>query len=445
MSTERALEAATEITSWGRLTRSRQRVARPAFRDQIDIAQAAAGGTCLAVGLRRSYGDSCLNGAGVLIEMTRLDRMMALDTQNRVLRAEAGASLTDILALLVPHGLFVPTCPGTRFVTLGGAVANDVHGKNHHRAGAFGRHVRAIGLLRSDGRRLSVSATEQAELFAATIGGLGLTGVIEWVELDLVPIPSAWLEVETVRFASLDAFWEIARASAATHEHTVAWIDGAASGPAMGRGIFSRANWAGAGGFAAHRDRHLRLPFDPPFTLVTPATIRWFNALYDHLGGRNGQTRAQHYAPFFFPLDGIGGWNRLYGRRGFYQYQCVIPPAAQEQAVRAMLQATAAAGAPSSLAVLKTFGELASPGLLSFPRAGATLALDLANRGTRTLELMQKLDAIVRDAAGALYPAKDARMSAEMFRAGYPQWARFAAQIDPALASDFWRRVGHDR
>jgi FAD/FMN-containing dehydrogenase len=438
------LAARADVTSWGRAVRCRHLVAGPAFRDDIGRAVAARprGASCLAVGLRRSYGDSCLNADGVLIETTRLDRFMSFDADAGTLRAEAGASLADVLALTVPRGFFLPVTPGTRFVTLGGAVANDVHGKDHHRAGTFGRHVREIGMVRGDGSRLLLSPTDGAELFCATVGGLGLTGIIEWVDIGLVPVPSAWLDVEMIPFASLDGFWDIAGTSAETHEHTVAWIDCVASGTAFGRGIFSRASWRTGDDRTAHDDRTWkRIGFDAPAALLNAWTIRAFNELYFRLKGRRTHPRARHYADFFYPLDAIAGWNRLYGRRGLYQYQCVIPQAAQEPAVRALLGEIVASGEASFLAVLKTFGGLPSPGLLSFPREGATLALDFPNRGAPTLRLMARLDAIVADAAGALYPAKDGRMSAATFRAGYPHWERFAAHVDPAFASDFWRRV----
>jgi len=311
-----------DVTSWGRAVRRRQLVAGPAFRDEIGalLGARSRGASCLAVGLRRSYGDSCLNSDGVLIETARLNRFMAFDPGAGTLRAEAGASLTDILSLVVPHGLFLPTTPGTRFVTLGGAVANDVHGKNHHGAGTFGRQVRAIGILRSDGNRLVLSPTEGSELFGATIGGLGLTGIIEWVEIALVPVPSAWLDVETIRFPSLDAFWDIAHASTPTHEHTVAWIDCIASGAALGRGIFSRANWRAGDDRTAHDDRTWkRVPFDPPAALLNAWTIGAFNEAYFRRQKAAPSSRAEHYAHFFYPLDAIADWNRLYGRRGMYQ------------------------------------------------------------------------------------------------------------------------------
>jgi L-gulonolactone oxidase len=437
-------EPRTDVTSWGRAVRRRQLVAGPAFRDEIGalVGARSRGASCLAVGLRRSYGDSCLNSDGVLIETTRLDRLMSFDPGSGTLRAEAGASLADILSLVVPHGLFLPTTPGTRFVTLGGAVANDVHGKNHHGAGSFGRHVRAIGMLRSDGTRLVLSPTDRSELFEATIGGLGLTGIIEWVEIGLVPVPSAWLDVETIPFPSLDAFWDIARAIAHTHEHTVAWIDCLASGDASGRGIFSRANWRAGDDRTVHDDSSWkRVPFDAPAALLNAWTIGALNEVYFRLQKGRTSVRAEHYAPFFYPLDAIADWNRLYGRPGMYQYQCVIPFPVQQHAVRALLGEIVASGEASFLAILKTFGGLPSPGLLSFPREGATFALDFANRGSSTLQLMERLDAIVRDAAGALYPAKDGRMSPDMFRLGYPNWERFRPHIDPAFESDFWRRA----
>jgi FAD/FMN-containing dehydrogenase len=433
-----------DIASWGRVVRQPQRVARPAFRDEIGTCVAARpeDKTCLAVGLRRSYGDCCLNGDGALIETTRLDRLIAFNPENGTLRAEAGTSLSDVLALIMPHGLFLPTTPGTRFVTLGGAVANDVHGKNHHRAGPFGRHVRAIGLLRGDGRRLVLSPTVEPDLFAATIAGLGLTGVIEWVEIGLVPVASARLDVDSIRFASLDGFWDLARASVATHEHTVAWIDSMATGAALGRGIFSRANWRNDGDLAPRQDRGgMQVPVDAPGFLLNVFAVRQFNDFYFWLAGRTERSSVQHYGRFFYPLDAVANWNRLYGRSGFFQYQCVVPAIAQESAVHALLTEVALSGEASFLAVLKTFGNLASPGLLSFPREGATLALDFPNRGARTLRLMERLDAIVRDADGALYPAKDGRMSGAMFRAGHPNWEKFSTQIDPAFGSDFLRRV----
>ena len=394
----------------------------------------------MAIGLRRSYGDSCLNSGGGLIDMRGLDRFIGFDAENGILRAEAGVSFSEILRLAVPSRWFPPTTPGTRFVTLGGAIANDVHGKNHHGAGSIGRHVRAFGLLRSDRGRLTVTHETDPALFASTIGGLGLTGVIEWVELQLVKIGGAYLDVETVPYDSLADFWPLAEESVQRFEHTVAWIDCTSRGAKRGRGIFSRANWIADGVYDIHDDRTWkRIPFEAPGFPVNRLTVGAFNNVYHRLNSAKAGTGRQHYAAFFYPLDAMLDWNRLYGRRGMLQYQCVIPRGNERDAIGALLDVITTSGQASFLAVLKTFGDLPSPGLLSFSRAGATLALDFPYRGEATLNLMAQLDAIVSDAGGALYPAKDGRMTRELFRRSFPKWELLIR--DPAMSSDFWQRV----
>ena len=372
--------------------------------------------------------------------MRGLDRFIAFDAESGILRAEAGVSFSEILRLVAPKGWFPPTTPGTRFVTLGGALANDVHGKNHHGTGSIGRHVRAFGLLRSDRGRLTVTPQNDPALFASTIGGLGLTGVIEWVELQLVKIGGAYLDVETVPYDSLDAFWSLAEDSVQRFEHTVAWIDCTSRGAKRGRGIFSRANWIADGVYDIHDDRTWkRIPLEAPGFALNRLTVGAFNNLYHRLNSAKAGTSRQHYAAFFYPLDAMLDWNRLYGRRGMLQYQCVIPRGNERDAIGALLDVITASGQASFLAVLKTFGDLPSPGLLSFSRAGATLALDFPYRGEVTLNLMAQLDAIVSEAGGALYPAKDGRMTSELFRRSFPRWEQVVR--DTALSSDFWRRV----
>jgi L-gulonolactone oxidase len=428
-----------DIVSWGRVDRLPQYWARPHFRDQLgELLRDPTWPDKLAIGLRRSYGDSCLNSAGALIETTGLDRLIAFDPQSGRLCGEAGVSLSEALKLVVPHGWFLPTTPGTRFVTLAGAVANDVHGKNHHKVGPFGANVLALGLKRSDGGVI-VSPQAQPGLFRATIGGLGLTGVIEWVEIALVPIASSLLDVEIMPFGNLDEFWSLAAESVGSHEHTVAWIDCTTG---RGRGVFTRANWASSGGFAPHSDRSLRaVPFEFPRFALNRLSVRAFNEFYYRLHKMRAARQTQDYQTYFYPLDSIRGWNRLYGDRGMRQYQCVIPRGEERVALPALLAEIAQTGQGSFLAVLKTFGDRPSPGLLSFPRPGTTLALDFPNRGGETLSLMGRLDAIVREAKGALYPAKDGRMPADMFRLSFPQWETLARLKDPAMSSDFWRRV----
>ncbi|MHB1217864.1 MAG: FAD-binding oxidoreductase [Alphaproteobacteria bacterium] len=431
-----------DAMSWGRVARTPQRVASPRFVDDLPALVAARpDGTVLPVGRRRSYGDSALNSGGGLIAMTGLDRFIAIDAKAGTLRAEAGITLAEIARRTVPLGFFVPVMPGTGFVTLGGAIANDVHGKNHHRAGTFGRHVLRLGLLRGDGARIEAGPDMNADLFAATVGGLGLTGVIEWAEIGLPPIPSGWLDVERLAFDNLDAFWPLAEASVASHENTVSWIDATANGRRAGRGIFFRANWRHDAEPVDEGAARVRVPFEAPNWLLNGVTTGAFNRLYDIVQKRKASPRRESFATFFNPLDGIADWNRLYGRHGLWQYQCVVPPAAMKHATAALLREIVHGGLGSVLAVLKTFGAIASPGLLSFPMEGATLTLDFPNRGEDVLRLFSRFDAVVREAGGRLYAAKDGRVPKEMWAAGYPELARFARHVDPAFASDFWRRV----
>jgi L-gulonolactone oxidase len=432
-----------DVVSWGRVVRQPQRVANPRFADELPALLRDSGSKSkLAVGLRRSYGDSCLNGAGALIDMCGLDRLVSFDSETGRLRAEAGAALSEILRIVTHKGWFLPTTPGTRFVTLGGAIANDVHGKNHHRVGAMGNHVVALGLLRGDGERLILSPTQSPEMFGATIGGLGLTGIIEWAELQLAKIGSAYLDVEVIAYDNLDAFWALSEESAGRFEHTVAWVDCMARGAAAGRGVFFRGNWSTDGVYSAHSDLTWKtVPIDLPSVALNRLSVMGFNTLYFRLNAAKTAARRQHYAPFFYPLDAILNWNRLYGRRGMLQYQCVVPFGPHREAMRVLFDEIARSGQASFLAVLKTFGDIPSLGLLSFPRHGVTLALDFPMRGVETLRLMDRLDAIVREAGGALYPAKDGRMSAEIFRASFPRWEEFAKLKDPSMNSDFWRRV----
>ncbi|HEX7036342.1 MAG TPA: FAD-binding oxidoreductase [Pseudomonadales bacterium] len=427
--------------SWGRYPASRPaRAWRMRWRDERLPACREA---MLPYGNGRSYGDSCLNDAGVLLDTRGLDRFIHFDRTQGVIRCEAGVLLADILDLVVPTGWFLPVTPGTRFVTVGGAIANDVHGKNHHRAGSFGRHVRAFELLRSDGSRYLCTPEQNVDWFGATIGGLGLTGVIVWAEIELVPIPGPLISVESVRMPSLDAFFRLSAASDRDYEYTVAWIDCLARGRALGRGLFMRGNHVrGAPGAVRHRRLQPAVPVTPPFSLVNDWTLKPLNALYYHRQRRERRQRIDHYEPFFYPLDGVRQWNRLYGPRGFLQYQCVVPHRNGPDTLVRLLERIAEARTGSLLSVLKVFGDRPSPGWLSFPRPGITLALDFPNRGSRTLELLARLDELVLEADGAVYPAKDARMGAALFRHAFPRWRCLRRYADPAFSSDLWRRLG---
>jgi len=398
------------------------------------------GKSMLPFGNGRSYGDCCLNDQGTLVATRGLDRFMTFDAGTGILRCEAGVLLSEVLELVVPRGWFPPVTPGTQFVTIGGAVANDVHGKNHHRAGTFGRHVNRFELLRSDGTRLQCSSTENSDWFCATVGGLGLTGLITWVELQLKAISGPLIDQESIRYGRLEEFFQLSLESDATYEYTVAWIDCAASGDSFGRGLFFRANHAPVtAATRTPRQRRLAVPFTPPFSLINGLSLRAFNELYFRRA-REGNAIV-HYEPYFYPLDAVGEWNRIYGPRGFLQYQCVVPPAAAEAAVTELLKRIAASGTGSFLAVLKVFADRAPAGILSFPRAGTTLALDFPNRGAATFSLLDRLDDIVAAAGGAVYPAKDARMSGVRFRQYFPHWQSMLPRIDPKFSSGFWRRV----
>lgn len=425
----------TTLHAWGRLTTPHSPIL--SVHDRHAPLPAAATGPVLAHGCGRSYGDVCLNERGSLLHTLYLDHFIDFNPSTGILRAEAGVTLRSILALVVPHGWFLAVTPGTRDVTLGGAIANDVHGKNHHIAGSFGHHVRQLELLRSTGERFLCDPQQHSELFRATIGGLGLTGLITWAEIALIPIANPFMTVETNRFSHLEQFWLFNAQAETRWPYAVAWIDCLAPNT---RGVLMAGNHAASQEqLPRWQDTHRSVPFNPPVSLVNGLSLRAFNTLYWHKAREN--TALQHYIPYFYPLDAVAHWNRIYGRGGFYQYQCVLPPEAMREGTATLLKIIARSGQGSFLAVLKTFGPHAAPGMLSFPRPGATLALDFPNHGQRTLDLFAELDAVVRDTGGAIYPAKDARMPAALFRSAFPQWEAFSHWIDPAFSSDFWHRV----
>ena len=428
--------------SWGRIDFGPQTGVQFDHR-LASLPKTGADEAVLPYGNGRSYGDSCLNTGGVLIDCRRLDRFISFDGDSGVLRCEAGVLLADILDIAVPRGWFLPVSPGTRLVTVGGSIANDVHGKNHHQAGTFGCHVRCFELLRSNGDRLLCSPDKNRDYFQATIGGLGLTGVVTWAEIQLKAITNPYVDQESIRFHNLAEFFRLSEESDDEFEYTVAWVDCLAKGASLGRGLFVRGNHAPAaagGGPKAPRER-LSVPFAPPLSLVNRLSLRAFNGLYFRKQRSDHSARQVHYRPFFYPLDAIGDWNRMYGPKGFFQYQCVLPSARGEAGMGEILQKIATAGMGSFLAVLKVFGDRASPGLMSFPRSGVTLALDFPNSGDKVRGLLEQLDTITGNYGGAVYPAKDAHMSPALFRQAFPALDEFAKCVDPAFSSSFWRRV----
>lgn len=431
-----------DVEAWGRLHQAPHIVGAGRFPADFQDLKIEGDEPFLAIGNRRSYSDVALNSGHYLLDMTHLKHFHSFDPVTATLVADAGVTLDEILRQFVPQGYFLPVTPGTRFVTLGGAVANDVHGKNHHSAGTIGCHVQSIALWRSDMGMVQISRTERPELFAATIGGLGLTGVILSVTLTLQPIGSARLDMDTFACRNLAHLLETLAEQDQSHEHSVAWIDCTATGRHLGRGIVTAANWRSDGDFSgAVADAGPTMPTDRFGWALNSLTVRSFNALYYFNGRMRGGERAVNYAPFFYPLDRIGHWNRIYGRKGFYQYQCVLPKAAGAEPLSDMMRIISQSGEGSFLAVLKNFGAVRSPGLMSFPMEGLTLALDFRNRGAETLALFAQLDDVVRAAKGRLYPAKDARLPTDMLQAGFPALPEFLHFLDPALGSDFSRRV----
>jgi FAD/FMN-containing dehydrogenase len=428
-------------SSWGRFPASKPRETISTHAPTYSIPSNDNGLFLLARGLGRSYGDSCLNNDHVVIDTSKMSSLLEFDEHTGVLRAEAGLSLAQILEFSVPKGWFIPVSPGTKFVTLGGAVANDVHGKNHHLAGTFGCHVRGLGLLRSSGEFLECSPNQNRELFCATVAGLGLTGLITWVEIQMIRIASPFLTTRYTRFQNLDEYFQLCEQEEKEFEYTVAWVDCTSEGPRLGRGIFMAGNFTNANRKTPTSARSITFPFEAPSWFLNSFAVRSFNTLYYNQQLRRVKESIRHYEPFFYPLDRVLEWNRMYGQRGFFQYQLVVPLTDGGRAIKEVFKRVARSKRASFLAVLKTFGAMQSPGMLSFPRPGFTLVLDFPNDGAKTFELMNSLDEIVRSVGGAINPSKDARMPQDLFEAAYPRLAEFERYIDPRFSSSFWRRV----
>lgn len=425
--------------SWGRYPRLQASVVPLHWTSDFPLA-APPRTKQLPVGLGRSYGDVCLLENGTLLATPGMDRLLHFDPHTAVLRCEAGASLRQILDFAVPRGFFLPVTPGTKYVTVGGAIANDIHGKNHHVAGAFGRHVLRFELVRSDGTRFVCSPVENPEWFAATIGGMGLTGLIAWAEIRLRPIVSRLIDYRGVKFHGLGEFLALSREAAA--EYTVAWIDCVSTGRNFARGIFMEGRHTEIpGSLRRSPEPKLALPVDLPPIALNRWSMAAFNSLYYHRQLGAVKTGPVDYEPFFYPLDAVLRWNRMYGKAGLLQFQCVLPWSAGEEGMIRILRTIAASGLASFLAVIKVFGDAPSPGMMSFPAPGITLALDFPIRPQVSFDLLDRLAAITLDHGGRMYSAKDARMTSAQFQAFYPQWQDFSRFVDPAFDSAFWQRV----
>lgn len=423
-----------EITGWGRALRASTELARP--ERQRDLASLAAQGP--AIGMRRSYGDAALSTGGRAVEMTRLDRMLDFDPATGLLEVEAGARIGEIAASFAPRGWLPAVMPGTGFATVGGCIAMDVHGKNHHGAGSFGQHVAALTLVTPDGPR-RITPDSDAALFRATMGGLGQTGIVAAATLRLKPAASDVIMVTERRVEDYDD--HLARLESAQATYVVGWIDATATGSAMGRGIVEEGETGR--GLVPPRGAARRIPFDAPGMALSAPVVRAFNALYWRRVPASGRTLVRPIGDFFFPLDRIHDWNRLYGKRGFHQFQCVVPPGAEE-ALRAILAAVASSGLASPLAVLKRMGP-GRAGHLSFPMEGWTLAVDFPNRPAAA-PLVRRLTAMAAEAGGRIYFAKDSLAEAATVAPMYPEldaWREVVAAADPErrCVTDLVRRL----
>ena len=420
----------TQLGGWGRHPVLDCRVEH--LREPEDVQRLLErNGTLIPRGAGRAYGDAALN-RNLTLSTLAMDRMQAFDPETGLLTCESGVMLADILDAFVPRGWFPPVVPGTKFVTVGGMIAADVHGKNHHRDGSFGTHVVSLSLALADGRTLLCSRSQHAELFRATVGGMGLTGIILSASFRLQRIETAFVSAEAVAASNLDETMALFEESEQA-PYSVAWIDCLARGAQRGRSLLMRGDFMARAGLPRRLARdplrrapgtRLTVPFDAPSALLSRTSIGLYNALHYHRERALGAARPVHFNDFFFPLDGIGAWNRLYGRRGFVQYQCVLPHAESSPGLAALLQRVARAQEPCFLATLKLLGA-PGDGMMSFPLQGYTLTLDVPMRAG-TLALLRELDATTLAHGGRVYLAKDACQSKDHMRQGYPSSEAFS-------------------
>jgi len=424
--------------TWGRL-KSPSQVTIP-LNDLSDAYRTIknSGKPGIPYGLGRSYGDVSLNPGGLVWATKKLDKYVSFDESTGLLCCESGVTLQSIQRLFGPQGWGLPVSPGTQMVTVGGAIANDVHGKNHTTQGSFGNHVKEIVLIRTTGEIIKCGPSENSEWFTATVGGLGLTGVILTAKIQLTQFTNPWMDTETLHFNNLEEFFYIHESSKSDWEHTVSWIDPTSN---KNRGFFMRGNPSiiDKPNKRTPRPRSIRL--SPPFSLVNKYSYRPLNIAYYYKQKIGSSKKTIHYESFLYPLDNLLDWNKLYGPKGFFQYQCLVPPENGINALRTILYTIRASGVSSFLNVVKVFGPQSSVGMLGFPKPGITIAIDFPNQGHKTSMLFESLDKIVSECDGRLYAAKDARMPPTLFKSGYPRLDEFLSYRDPGISSGFSQRI----
>jgi decaprenylphospho-beta-D-ribofuranose 2-oxidase len=440
------------LAGWGRTAATRATVLTPSDADDVGAALAAAGSRgVVARGLGRAYGDAAQNAGGVVVDVTGLDRLLALDVERGTVTVEAGVSLDRLASAVLPFGWFLPVTPGTAFVTVGGAIASDVHGKNHHREGSFCEHVDRMTLATPGGERLELHPED--DLFWATAGGMGLTGVVVQATVRLLRVETARIAEDVERCSDLDDVMARMAARDDEYRYSVAWIDCLARGRRLGRSVLLRGDHAPRSalpaklrGRALERVRGPRLAAPPwvPSGLLRRETVAAFNEAYYRHAPREERGRLVALDPYFYPLDAVRGWNRMYGGRGMLQYQFAVP-FGEEEALRGALERLSTARVASFLAVLKRFGGQRGP--ISFPQPGWTLALDVPAGDAALAPLLDGLDELVAAAGGRVYLSKDSRLRPDLLEAMYPalpRWRELQAQADPAgvMRSDLSRRLG---
>jgi decaprenylphospho-beta-D-ribofuranose 2-oxidase len=426
------------LSGWGNYPKSYCTVQRPEKIDSV-ISAIESQETVLARGLGKSYGDASFNPSGLTILMTRLNRILEFDELTGRIVCESGVTLKEIIDLFLLRGWFLAVTPGLKEITVGGAVASDVHGKNHHVDGSFGNFVNWIKVLVASGEILQCSRSENPDLFWATLGGMGLTGIIIDVEFQLKPITTAYIQNLNIKAKNIDEVFDLFSELEPKYQYSVAWIDCLAQGSSIGRSILMFGNHAKPSDL---KDTHRKLtvpikkigtiPFDLPSGILNPWSIKLFNSAYYHLKSlKSGQNQIIDYNSFFYPLDIVSNWNRLYGSRGFIQHQCVFPLETSKPALKAILRLYAARNCGSFLAVLKRFGS--QEGLLSFPMKGYTLALDIPVQ-PHILKLIDEIDKLVVHFGGRIYLTKDSCCNASTFQAMYPsflEWFKIKQKFDP--------------